>query len=484
MMRTTVSLLTIIVSVVSMFAMTTAPGAEAPKLVAPIYPGAVPAIPAAGTDAAGFYVADFKEGKALDCAARKESRGFGNMVISEEEAKKTGYMPGPWCFLTRDPIDKVKAFYNKSVGPMHPMQGDKGVHGFAVFAERAWYDAGEAGSGFEYSGVSVHALPPRVKGQGPASAESDQAAKMYAEISGYDDYLFYAGTNHFDLFVFNAQAYGFPKKHKPADLDALYKQYGFLEAAFFQRKGPELQPADRPLHEHYSELVSQRHMAVTTGQQTAGMQYGMASSQVRSVARPDEDATVKRAMQKDPELARRYVALTQQIAGLMQQGKFDEAEPLMDEIDALEASNPELAALNEKEQGRQASYQQADQAHDDALQAETDAQLDQAVWGTAMEYLQAVDKEGYYTLVVIDNAFDSSREKYSSDRALVEADTATRVHQPVGAGFGSALDWGINYPQANNDSAVPATDDAPVPAKKESKTEKTKGLLKKLKKPF
>jgi hypothetical protein len=468
-----------------MFAITTAVGADAPKLVAPIYPGAVPAIPAEGTDAAAFYVANFDGGKTLDCAARKESRGFGNMVISEEEAAKTGYLPGPWCFLSRDPIDKVKSFYDKSIGPMHPMQGDNGVHGYAVFAERAWYDAGEAGYGFEYSGVSVHALPPpRPKGQLAASAESGQVAAMYAQTTGYDDYAFYAGTKHFDLFVAGIQAYGFPKKHKPADLDALYTKYGQLEAAFFQRKGPDWKPANEPLHAHYSELVSERQMAAYTGQRTAGMQYGMSASQARSVERPDEDATFNRVMQQNPELANRYVTLTQKVAALMQQGKFDEAEPLMDEIDALEQSNPELAALNKKEQGRQASYQKADQAHDDALQAATDEQLDQAVWGTGMEYLQAVDKEGYFTLIVIDNSFDPAREKYSRDRSVIEPDTATLVHQPVAAGTGSAFDWGISYPQSSVRSPAAANDDEPVPANKETKTEKAKGLLKKLKKPF
>jgi hypothetical protein len=464
--------------------MTTAAGAEAPKLVAPIYPGAVPAVPAEGTEAAAFYVAQFDGGKTLDCAARKESRGFGNMAISAEEAERTGYLPGPWCFLSRDPIDQVKAFYERSNGSMHPMQGDNGVHGFAVFAERAWYDLGEMGRGFEYSGVSVHALPPpRVKGQ-DETAESDQAAQMYAQITGYDDYYFYVGTKHFDLFVAGVQAFGFPKKHTPADLDALYKEYGHLESAFFQRKGPELQPADEPLHKHYSDLASERQMAATTGQLSAGMQYGMATSQARSVDRPDEDATVNRVMQQNPELANRYVALTQQVGTLMQQGKFDEAEALLDEIDALEQSNPELAALAEKEQGRQASYQTTDQAHDDALQAATDEQLDQAYWGTSMEYLQAVEKEGYYTLIVIDNAFDPSREKYSGDRALVELDTATLVHQPVAAGTGSAFDWGINYPQSNAGSAAPANGEEPMAEKNESTTEKAKGVFKKLKKPF
>jgi hypothetical protein len=461
--------------------MTIAAGAEAPELVAPIYPGAVPAVPAEGIEAGAFYTRTFDGGKTLDCVGGKESRGFGNMVLSAEEAERTGYFPGPWCFLSRDPIEKVKAFYDTRIGPMHPMQGDKGVHGFAVYAERAWYDAGEMGRGFEYSGVSVHALPPpRPKGQLPASAESDQASKMYAQITGYDDYLFYAGTTHFDLFVAGAQAFGFPNKHKPADLDAVYKEYGHLESAFFQRKGPELQPTNEPLHKYYSDLASERQLAATTGQRSAGMQYGMTSSQARSVERPDEDATVNRVMQQNPELAKRYVALTQKVGTLVQQGQFDEAEALLDEIDALEQSNPELAALNKEEQGRQASYRKADQAHDDELQAATDEQLDKAYWDTSMEYLQAVDREDYYTLIVIDNAFDPTAEKYSRDRALIGPDTAALVHEPPG-------NWGIDYPQSTAGSAAPAGSTPPLPEeekKEEGVAKKTKGLFNKFKKRF
>ncbi|TFH41058.1 MAG: hypothetical protein E4H01_15525 [Lysobacterales bacterium] len=104
---------------------------------------------------------------------------------------------------------------------------------------------------------------------------------------------------------------------------------------------------------------------------------------------------------------------------------------------------------------------------------------------TAMEYLQAVDKEDYYTLIVIDNAFDPSREKYSRDRTLIESDTAKLVHQPVAHGTGSAFDWGINYPQSDAGLAVPPAGDEPPPEEeKKDVVEKTKGFLKKLKKPI
>jgi len=442
-------------------AVTTASGADAPTLVAPIYPGAVPAVLAEGTPAGAFHTATFGATTALDCGASGASQSIA----------------GPWCFLSRDSIDKVKAYYEQSIGPMHAMHGENGQQGYAVFAERAWYDAGEMGYGFEYTGVSVHALPPpRPTGQMPATAESREVARMYAQTTGYDDYAFYAGTRHFDLFVGGVLAYGFPPRHKPADLDAVYKQYGHLESAFFQLSGPDQQPLDVQRHQHYAELASQRQTAAMTGQIAAGQQYGMAASQARSVERPDEDAAFNRVMQENPELANRYVAFTQQVNTLMQQGKFDEADALLDEIDALEQSNPELAALQNKDQARQASYQKQDQAHEDALQASTDDAMDNAYWGTSMEYLQAIDQDDYYTLIVIDNAFDPGAEKYSRDRALIALDTANRVHQPTS-------NWHISYPQDGEQTATSASEDeAAAEPEKESLGDKAKKAFNFLKK--
>ena len=167
-MRVKTRLLAVVLAVVSIFALTGISVADTAKLTAPIYPGAVPAIPAEGTQAAAFYSAAFGGVKTLDCQGTRSSTDFGGRTLSTEEAEQAWRNAGPWCFLSRDPIDKVKAFYDKSIGTMQPIQGENGVHGFEIFAERAWGE-GDESRGFYYTGVSVHALPPPpVKSKKPA----------------------------------------------------------------------------------------------------------------------------------------------------------------------------------------------------------------------------------------------------------------------------------------------------------------------------
>ena len=138
-----------------LFAYGTAWSADSPKLAAPVYKGAVPAIPADGIKVDTYYVGSFGGMKALDCQATMESRDIAGKIISVKEAEKAGDYAGPWCFLSRDPIDKVKAFYDKAIGPMRAIQGtvqqnsSVKVSGYQVFAERAWFPGGdESGPGY------------------------------------------------------------------------------------------------------------------------------------------------------------------------------------------------------------------------------------------------------------------------------------------------------------------------------------------------
>jgi hypothetical protein len=467
-------------AVVLIFFLAVVSVADTFKLAAPIYPGAVPAIPADGTQAAAFYSANFAGVKALDCQGTKSSTDFAGRTLSPEEAEQAWRNAGPWCFLSRDPIEKVKAFYDKSIGPMQTIQGEKGVYGFEVFAERAWFK-GEYSDGFGYKGISVHALPPPpVKGQTPAPATYGDE-----KLPGQDDYVFYAQFRHLGPFMDAVDWFGDPRKRKPAELDAVAKKYGHLESAFFQRKGPKLEPVDETLIEHYRKLQGERQQAADMAPISGRMQLNRASMQAGKAEADAQDAEINRIMQQNPELARRYVALTQKVASLMQQGKFDEAEPVLDEIDALEQSNPELAALANKEQARQDSLQKAGQAQEDAIDAAANKQLDEALWGTAMEYIQAVDKEDYYTLIVIDRGLTGSEKDYSRDRALIAKETAGMlVHPDLNL-------WGIQYkqsiagsgqPAASQSSALPSqntgTAKQPVPEEKKDDLGETakKGL--------
>jgi hypothetical protein len=477
-MRKTISLPVVMLTALSTFALTLASAADSPKLVAPIYPGAVSAVPAEGAEANEPYVATFGDIKTLDCRGSRSSTEFKAGSLNEYDRLNADLRLGPWCFLTRDPIDKVKAFYEKSIGSMRPVQAENGAQGYLAYLERAWFedmgcDGGKC-SGFLYSDVSVHALPPPpVKGKTPLPA-------AYGEgIPDQEDYLFYAQFKHLGLFHQSVAWYGpEPGKRKVADLQAIGTKYGYLESAFFQHKGPELLPVDVTLRNYYDKLYGERMEAAMMAPMSARTDLGRSRMQAGMAEESGPDAEFNSIMQRNPELARKYVALTQQLGTLMQQGKFDEADEVADQIDELEQSYPELVALNNQEQARSDSISKSDKAEEDAIEAGGNQQMEAALWPTAVEYIQAVDKEGYYTLIVIDNTLTGYEKDYSSDRAVVDAATVDRVD------ISGTDSFGIKYKQSFGDPGNAATKDEPVPEeKKDDLAEEAKKLLKKWK-PF
>ena len=423
---------------------------ESRKLAAPVYPNAAPGVPADGIQVDPSLVLTFDGGKTLDCNARTVS----------------GYAQGPWCFLTRDPIDKVKAFYEKAVGPMRRVQNDAGGYGYETFVERSWFPGnGEVPPGFEYSGLSVHAFPPPpVKGQQPAPPA------MGGETwPGQEDYGFYAQTRFFNAFMDAVDMFGDPSKRPISDLDKLYAQRNTIESAIFQRKGPEHEAVDVTLYNRYGELRGQRQQAAYSGTTSAYMQYGAQASQRQVGPTEDEDAQFNAVMGADPALQQRYTALTQQAMTLMQQGKDEEADKVFEEIEELEASHPELAAMNSQQQARVASAQAEDKAAEDAIRASGENALDQAIWGTGLEMLGALEKEAYYTLIVIDSGQPESAQDYTKDRSIIDAATKEAIpHAKAGV-------FGIEY----SNSGVPA-----VSAGEQVQPETKEGLGGKLKKGF
>ena len=444
-MTTNLRFLTLTTAFAAAFAIEVASAADADGLVAPVYPGAVPAVLADGVRVDSFYTRTFGGVKALDCSGRMESRDLVGKLITVEKAEAEGDFAGPWCFLSRDPIDKVKAFYDKAVGPMRPIQGEHGEHGFIAFTERAWFQGGdEENPGFAYSHVSIHALPPPPVLPTAASKASDEG------FEGQEAYKFYAQTR-FGVFIDGVDWFGDPTKRKQSELDAIYKQYGHLESAFFQRKGPKLETADAILGEHYGQLREQRQKAATMAPITGLRQLNAAAANEDAGPTADEDAQVNRIMQKDPALAQKYMALTQQVASLIAQGKMDEADDVLDQIDELEQSNPELAALNAQQEARSDKIGATQKAKEDAIVASGNNQLDQAIWGTSLEYIKALDAEDYYTLIVIQAPLKGYEKDYSRDRSLIDADTAGWVEE---ADLGA---WNVHYRQPDGGTAPPAT---------------------------
>ena len=473
-MRSRLCLASVVFAVLIVFVSSPSIAGESRKLAAPIYPGAVAAVAVAGVNPDSPFVVTFDGGKTMDCEATTVARDLAGKVISPDEAGPPSGYTGPWCFLTRDPIEKVKAFYEKSIGKMQAVQAQDGMHGYEAFTERAWFDGSDDSMpGYGYAGVSVHALgPPRVKGQ-PGSV-SDIGDEQW---EGQGDYAFYAQSRFFGGFIDAVAFFGEPDKRPVSELDALYKKKNYLESAFFQRTGPEHESMDATLSKKYGDLRAQRQQAAQMGTLSAQMQQNMSAPSAGPTA--EEDARVNKAMAKDPALQKRYVELTQQVQTLMMQGKMDEADAVMDELDAMEAANPELAAVNAQQQARSDKISAQNEAADKAIRQKGANQLDQAVWGTGLEMLDAVDKAAYYTLIIIDNGYDESRKGFSRDRGVIDAGTQGMMpHDRLDA-------WNIKY----SDTAHVMTaggggsgqEAAPEEKKdKESATEKAKKKLSKL----
>ena len=436
-----------IAAVLIFVASTAVAAGESRRLAAPVYPNAVPGVPADGAQVDSQLVLTFDGGKTLNCNATTVS----------------GYLTGPWCFLTRDPIDKVKAFYEKSAGTMQRVQSDRGAYGYQTFVERAWFPGNEESpSGYDYTAVSVHALPaPPIKGQQPALAVMGDET-----WPGQEDYGFYAGTRFFRIFMDAVDIFDDPSKRPISDLDKLYTQRNKIESAIFQRKGPTHEAFDMTLENRYEELRSQRQQAAHSGTMTAYMQHGMQASQTPVGPTADEEARFNAVMEADPALQQRYVALTQQVMTLVQQGKDEEADAVLEEIDELEAAHPELAEMNSQQQARVAKAQAEDKAAEDAIRASGDNALDQAIWGTGLEMLGAVEKDAYYTLIVIDDGLPEDAKDYSKDRAIIEAATKGAIpHTDLGV-------FGIRYAEGTWPAAD--TGEQPEPDKEESVGSKLK----------
>lgn len=453
--------------------------ADSPRLAAPLYPGAVPAIPAEGIKKLPPNIAVFGGVKALPC--------IHDPFTNERPDLR-------WCFMTRDPIDKVKAFYEKSVGPLKRYEGDAETarvnlggskpFSYAQYTERAWFDRkGEDGgsNGFYYHGVSLHALKP-------LDMPRRKVAAMGEGMPNQDAYAFYAGSRHFNGFMNGMAWFGpDPSKRDPAELDALFKKRGRLEAAIFRRKGEQLTPVDETLRARYGKKQEQAMESAQGAlmQQIQMPQQPMQAMPANQSATP-EDAQFNAFMRKNPKVAQRYTELTQKISTLMMQGKFDEADAADEELEKLVQSHPELAALENRAEERSAAAGAAHQAQENQMMANMNKQMDQAIWGTWMEYLAAVEKEAYYTLIVIDEGYQGNEKDYSRDRARFDAaETANHPHSPV---YGFKYDAGAGQTRqaAGNTSpaAQPAasTEEQPKAPQDEIKDAAKKGLkaLKKL----
>jgi len=442
----------------------TAWSADTPKLIAPVYKDAVPAISADGIKVAPGFIGTFNGLKGLDCQATSNARDFAGRVISDNAVKDAVNFTGPWCFLSRDPIDKVKAFYDKAVGPMHAIKGSwgnppRGVQGYAVYAERAWFpgDGEAAPPGFGYTAISLHALPP------PPVVPAKEAKNTDASWQGQETYKFYAESRHFNGFIDAVDWFGDPTKRKPPELNAYYNKHKRLESALFQRKGPRLEALDETLRARYTEKRKQdeqKAMGMMQGQMQMGqMPSGMPANQAASA----DDQAFNAFMKKNPKVAKRYTELSQKLNTLMQQGKFDEADAVDEELQKLVNSNPELAAIEQRANARSASIGAANQARENQAIANYQGGMDKAIWGNWEQYINTAEKDAYYTLIVIDRAFTGKEKDYSRDQTLLAKETAT---------WSPHAEWGFTYKdQQSGNTASPTASGSQAQTKQQEKND-------------
>lgn len=431
--------------------------AETPKLVAPLYSGAVPVFPAGGIKNPPRFPAAFGKLQALDCQGTEPSRDFAGKTLSAQQAAASGE-ERRWCFLTRDPIDKVKAFYEKSVGPMQGYRGSLEripAEGYVAYTERAVTKMGME-SGPAYRGVSLHALRPPVKGRSTAKNSEDT-------WQGQDDFQFYSGSRHFNGFLQGTAFMGGPGR-PPAELDALYKKHGKLEGALFQRNGAKSEPIDVTLRartgKKQQELQKAANQSLTgaftmTPAQMQQMQQQAQQPMPGNQSASPEDAEFNAFMKKNPKVAKRFMELTQKALSLAQQGKFDEADAVDEELEKLVQSHPELAAIEARADERSAAAGAPQQGKESQAMAAMGKQQDQANWGVWVEYLKAVEKEAYYTLIVIDEAFRGSEQGYSKDRKQVAQQAAGLVpHQVLELRYDGSAQAASHSPAAAQPAAA------------------------------
>ena len=420
--------------VTTLFIASVAWSADTPKLAAPVYKGAVPAILANGVKAKPADIGSFSGVKGLNCEG-----STGN---------DTSY--GPWCFLTRDPIDKVKAYYDKAVGPMRTISGtlvkdsSAKVKGYEVKVERAWFSGGEAsGADYYYSAVSLHALPP-------PGVPGKETKKSDDSWEGQEAYKFFAGTR-FSCFMDAVSWFGEPGKRDPSELKAYYQKHKNVESAFFQRKGAKQEPIDETLRAKYDSKrgqSQQTNMGMMPGQgqmsQEQMMQMArMGQSSSGSGGTPD-DKEFNAFMKKNPKVANRYVELTRKVGSLMQQGKFDEADAADEELQNLINANPELAAIERRADEGAARANAAGMARENQNMANSQGGMSNGVWNMCQEYIKEIEKESYYTLIVIDNALAGYQKDYTKDQSVLNKNSKGFIDH--------SLIWGFRYPQQSTQS--------------------------------
>lgn len=338
------------------------PAAE--QLVAPVYPGAVPAVTGKAPG-----------GEPHDCEGR--------------------------CFLTKDPIEKVKAFYDKAIGPLKQAPQPYGQRSYGRLMEKG----PRTEEGTPIAAMGIHALGPAL------TPPADPAKSRQAYETGSLGWNPAWGPIHHLIYMTAwtpEMSNPLMNPYKPADVSALATRYNRTQTYFYVLNAASGKTRANVLADGFSERLGRMQQEAMTGnlaaQQNVSQQAAREGDKLAAQDAQD-DPEFNRIMQRKPALQKKYVALSQKMQQQMLQGKYDEADQTAEEADRLLRSDPEMAALMKR-------YDERDRQRDDigakaaaqgsAAEGDVYARFAKQAWDSAVATLDQLVKEGFTTFIVID----------------------------------------------------------------------------------
>ncbi len=371
-------------------------GQSAPKLMAPLYPGAVSRVT--------------EGGKAVPCVSDKT------------------WKFSTWCYVTNDPIDKVKAFYDQKVAPLEAIpgvvlggRGDDGkwkpARSKGYWLRMQYIDSGEADED-HFGGVKVIARLPATVPAGDSTALRDITMasphfKPLAEQVAWEG----GGVNEM-----MAKAMG-RTSHPLSELESLFTKNASLESMYFRAE-----VKDKKRVYAYEPLQRDMQAKAAQGAQQAQGRADAAPDEItkRNMARPSrnpsgdqDDKELNDLFQRKPALGNAYAAKAMQANEFIQKGQYREAAQAGKEGEQLVRNDPEGAAIlkrrDERAAQRKAAGQKERAADEDRMKqdrAAVDKQQEYQRWGVWVDYLAAAQKlEHYATVIYLDEQSPNGNQK-------------------------------------------------------------------------
>jgi hypothetical protein len=430
------------------------------KLIVPVYPGAVPGM--MGKSVAG-------KPKAMD--------EVNNVV-----------------YLSKDPIAKVKGFYDKAPGGLRPQVARNGQQSFGAYLEMAF-----VGESVVLAGTSMHSLGESSK----VPVKGDQQPLLFQQLSG-KNIAYYPFTVMAELVDWNGK--GDPRRpYKPQDLDAAYAKYHAVLSSFYAVNGATGKSRRAELVSTLQTNLQQRETKIWSGDEASQKRNAKDTQRQQdklTAESAQDDPEFQRIMDRKPKLAQDFYNISMKMQKQLEQGQTEQAMQTNAEADKLLRSDPEMAALMRKWDEREAKHD-ANIAKRDSkgrdTRSQTTARVAKMRWDTSLETLNALAAEGYATYIVIDERLVGRGEVIRDRKRIAERSGGQSHGTPPDF---EAQDDGVTIaamirgeqPPAAPAAAAPnskanssATASAPAeqtPAQKKSTSSDSKSSLKKLKKLF